>query len=360
MSLGIRFPIAGVDESTGFIGKLVDPYKFVSRYACWLPSWKAITPPEAQQDADEGWWIVLNWEYAGTGLAATGVDQAAIGVEAARQAKLLGVPTAAQCQNWGSRARGVYFSADEQVPSSAFPLVYANLMARQAAMGGAYEAGCYGQADLIDYLASRGVFYLWQANAWNPTPGYRSPHALLVQLLEQPTLNGVQCDGDEAYVEDFGQWQPNKVPFPKTPAPPTHEGRVLVPSPTLPARSVALDPTSAGGYWIMTGHAQVYNFGGAPEISIKDAVLSSGESAAALRAVKGETGAGLLILDSKGGVHTFGEALWYGSPKADGLAIDAVDLTLSPDQKGYAVLDSEGGLHQYGDFHWAGSLKTPV
>jgi len=366
MSLGVRFslaafsastPISGVDESTGFIGDKIDPYSYVCRYLSWLPNPKVITPAEAEATAAKGWWIVANWEFAGTGLlSGTYEQQVAIGREANRQALLLRVPTSSECQAAGSRPRPIYFSVDESVSESDFPTIYNNLRGRQEGLGSDYEAGVYAEAALLDYLAGHGIYYLWQSNAWDTAPGYTSPHALIVQQFSQPTVNGVQCDLDEALIEDFGQWQPGKVPFPRTPVPPTHEGPVLHPTPTLPASSGCMGPQ---GYWLLTAAGQVYGFGGAFTPSNKP-FLSPGESAVDIASISTSDTQGFWVLDSGGGVHNFGTFPWYGSPKADGIQIEARRLLVAPDGHGYAVLDSEGGLHQYGSFHWAGSIKTPV
>jgi hypothetical protein len=76
-------------------------------------------------------------------------------------------------------------------------------------------------------------------------------------------------------------------------------------------------------------------------------------------------GNGYWLVDSSGGVFTFGDAQFYGSMAGDYLAAPIVDIAPTPDGHGYWLVAADGGIFTYGDAGFYGSagdirLNQPI
>ena len=316
----------GVDFAFGPLNAPPGQFTFAARYFAFLPNSKVLTLSEAQNLAKLGWWLVANWEEDGTGLVSgDAAYQAQVAAAAVAQAKSCGMPA----------GRPIYFSVDEQADQSTFPTILANLKLREAALA-PYTVGVYGESALISYLASNGVHFLWQANAWSN--GATSPSALIVQQLAQVTLAGVTCDVDTALAEDFGQWQPGKLPTVTPPPPPPFTGQVV---------GVAATQT---GYLVLLTDGGVLNFHtpwyGSPKESGIDSATHHPVGIAAA------PNGGYWVATAEGNVYNFGTE-WHGSPAAaDGKPTPVVGIAATP--TGYVVVTDGGNAYAYGT-PWYGS-----
>jgi len=113
----------------------------------------------------------------------------------------------------------VILSADEPIPASAFPRALAYYQgARQAAAGGRYLTGCYGEQALIAYLKQHAAIEVgWRSMSTAWPGGGSSAFCDLVQT-GSGTIGGVEVDFDEALVPFVGQWMPGRL-APRHPAP---------------------------------------------------------------------------------------------------------------------------------------------
>ncbi len=100
-----------------------------------------------------------------------------------------------------------------------------------------------------------------------------------------------------------------------------------------------------GGFWVLQGDGTVLSYEGAPAYGYPHFPGDYARDIAAM-----PDGNGYVILDSLGGVHRYGSALftlanvggpWFGFDIAR-------SITVAPDGKGFAVLDGFGGFHRYG------------
>jgi len=69
-------------------------------------------------------------------------------------------------------------------------------------------------------------------------------------------------------------------------------------------------------------------------------------------------GHGYWEVASDGGIFTFGDADFYGSPPGQGIASQSpvVGMLTSPQGAGYWLVSSAGGVFAYGDAVYLGSL----
>ncbi|OXR46682.1 putative peptidoglycan hydrolase [Nocardia cerradoensis] len=172
-------------------------YDFVVRYLSdggpGLPG-KLLTPDEADGLRRAGVDIVANWETTANRMLGgfpAGQYDATL---ALAQAQACGMPT----------GRPIYFSADwdaaedEQGPIDDY-------LRGAASVLGAENVGIYGgywpaSRALNDQTAQ----WEWQTDAWSG--GNTDDRRKMHQRIEQVWVDGVQCDVNEAVVDDFGQW----------------------------------------------------------------------------------------------------------------------------------------------------------
>jgi hypothetical protein len=105
------------------------------------------------------------------------------------------------------------------------------------------------------------------------------------------------------------------------------------------------------GYWILLSNGGVDNFHAPWQGSLKHKL-----GALAPVGIAAPPHGGYLILTSRGGVHRFGPAVFYGSDARKlPSRVTAVSLATSPNLAGYRILRSDGGVDGF-DATWAGSL----
>lgn len=70
------------------------------------------------------------------------------------------------------------------------------------------------------------------------------------------------------------------------------------------------------------------------------------------------SGQGYILVDAKGGVFTFGDAMFFGSLPGIGVVPNKpiVAAAISPSGGGYALVGADGGVFAFGDFRYSGGL----
>ena len=172
-------------------------YKFVIRYLSNDPT-KNLTAAEAQQLNAAGIAVVCNWEAA-TMAPMNGFSQGVTDATTAQQqAAACGAPP----------DRPIYFSVDWDVQSSDMTAVNAYFDGVASVIGTA-RTGAYSSYDALGWLLGSGrIKWAWQSESTafsggrnaNPYPG--------IQLWQTGSLtfDGADCDKDQAFTDDFGQW----------------------------------------------------------------------------------------------------------------------------------------------------------
>ena len=122
-------------------------------------SWgKTVTKAEADALLAEGVSILLCYETSAERMRGGASAGAEDGTKALRYARELGVPVGT-C---------IFFAADYNAPTGDLILCENYVRAAQAAMGGVYEAGCYGPEKVVSFLSERGACEkFWQCVAWS-------------------------------------------------------------------------------------------------------------------------------------------------------------------------------------------------
>ncbi|NUT18687.1 MAG: DUF1906 domain-containing protein [Hamadaea sp.] len=169
-------------------------YSFVCRYVSWSTTGKNLTRSEADALRAAGLDIVVNWEYSANealnGYSA-GLENAK---EAQRQAIACGMPA----------DRPIYFSVDfdaTEAQQSAINSYFDGV----ASVLGRSRTGAYGGYYVIDRLFDAGkITWGWQTYAWSG--GSWDSRAQLRQVQNGITVDGADCDRNEARSTDFGQW----------------------------------------------------------------------------------------------------------------------------------------------------------
>lgn len=171
-------------------------YDFVCRYLTpggrGLPG-KLLKANEYAALQAAGVAVVVNWETAADRMR----DGFAAGVEDARSAQsvldALGVPTTVP----------VYFSADWDA-SEAEQQVIDNYLHGARSVLGAQRIGVYGSFYVVRRcLNNATAVWAWQAGAWSG--GQIEPRAHIYQRIGFATVDGVECDVNEARQINFGQ-----------------------------------------------------------------------------------------------------------------------------------------------------------
>lgn len=152
---------------------------------------KALHKAEAEAYSAAGITICANFEYA-----VQPILTAQQGAADARTAL-------AELERIGAPRRVVYFSFDYDVPPSHFPGVLSYLHGAETVLGQG-NAGAYGKYDLIQFLAARGIHWLWQCYAWSY--GKWSPAATVRQTSNNHWPGEYDADLDVAMADDIGGW----------------------------------------------------------------------------------------------------------------------------------------------------------
>jgi hypothetical protein len=170
----------------------------VCRYLSYDATGKNLSAIEAAVLTLSGVDVVSNWEYGGnwseySGGFAAGVRHA---TEANRQHLACGGPP----------SRPIYFSTDFDPASSQFPVI-ANYYHGVASVIGLDRTGAYGGYPTIKYLFDAGVIaWGWQTYAWSGSPTRWDSRAQLRQVQNGVRIDGVDCDLNDSWADDFGQW----------------------------------------------------------------------------------------------------------------------------------------------------------
>jgi hypothetical protein len=125
---------------------------------------------------------------------------------------------------------------------------------------------------------------------------------------------------------------------------------------------IAIAPTPDGqGYWLLahglSGLGSVAAFGDAKSYGDETTPPAVGHAGIPVALVPTLTGNGYWIVDSDGGVFSFGNAVFYGSVAGSRLAGPVVGATRTPDGRGYWLAGSDGGVFSFGDAAFAGSMS---
>lgn len=182
---------------------------FVCRYlsdgGSGLPG-KQLLPDEFADLTANGIAVVFNWETTSDFM----LGGYSAGVADAQQAlayvrSLPGAP-----QN-----PVIYFSCDfDEAPSQDAP-VEQYLQGASTVLGGMDHVGIYGSY----YICTRaqeavGVKYIWQTEAWSGGAITSAVNIMQRNGLGYRTIDGVECDIDEAHTDDYGQFLPPPPPPP--------------------------------------------------------------------------------------------------------------------------------------------------
>lgn len=170
-------------------------YTFASRYLSYDTTGKNLTAGEAQALSAAGIDVVANWEWSATdalGGYSAGVSHAQ---EAQRQALACGMPA----------SRPIYFSVDFDATPGQQATIN-SYFDGVAAVIGRGRIGAYGGFYPIQRLFDAGkIAWGWQTYAWSG--GQWDSRAQVRQVLNGITVDGADCDLDEAWAFDFGQWR---------------------------------------------------------------------------------------------------------------------------------------------------------
>ncbi len=184
-----------------------------------------------------------------------------------------------------------------------------------------------------------------------------------------PSVSGYWLEGGDGGIFTFG------VPFEGSAASDTAQCPVNPPTRSMPNGSCwSMSPTSNGnGYWILNAYSGIiYPYGDAVSYGepADTAAYSGGADTwpTAIGIVATPDAEGYWVLEQGlsglGSVQNFGDAVDYGDEPtiADGTAHVGrpVALARTHDGKGYWIVDSDGGVFSFGDATFYGSMEVRV
>lgn len=173
-------------------------YGFACRYVSRDTS-KNITLSEALDLAAHGIWTVANWEYGAQDMLRGYNGGVADATLALAQATAAGMP----------KGRPIYFSADWDVTPSQEAMV-TNYLRGAASVLGSAEVGEYAGFYPVKVALDGGTaHWTWQTTAWS---GGQWDAREQIRQTGSAYIGGVQVDVNQALVDDFGQWQPGRLP----------------------------------------------------------------------------------------------------------------------------------------------------
>ncbi len=119
--------------------------------------------------------------------------------------------------------------------------------------------------------------------------------------------------------------------------------------------------TKGNGYWIVTADGGVHTFGNAGFYGSE----SGKPHAQIIAGARTPDGKGYWLAAKDGAVYSFGDARYYGGMAGQHLNGSIVGMAAMPDGHGYILLGSDGGIFNFGSSHFYGStggwhLNAPV
>jgi len=136
-------------------------------------------------------------------------------------------------------------------------------------------------------------------------------------------------------------------------------------SDTWPVAIGIVATPSGNGYWVLemglSGLGSVQSFGDA--VNYGDETTMAHETAhlgkpVAMAATS--DGKGYWIVDSDGGVFSFGDAVYHGSMGGQPLHAPVVGIAVTPDGNGYWLGAADGGVFSFGTAAFGGSMANTV
>jgi len=187
----------GVDYSWGRPGAgtlAASGYTFACRYLSYDTTGKNLSAGEAQDLIAAGVDIVLVWETSST----EALDGYARGAQSAQDAQSMAVGCGMPAD------RPIYFAVDFDASPDQQPALDSYFDGVASVLGRG-RTGAYGGYYPIQRLFNDGkIAYGWQTYAWSG--GQWDSRAQLRQVENGITVGGADCDLDEAWATDFGQW----------------------------------------------------------------------------------------------------------------------------------------------------------
>ena len=169
-------------------------YRFACRYLSYDTTGKNLSAAEAQALIAAGLDIVCVWETS----ASEALGGYAVGAQSAGDAQSLAVACGMPS------GRPIYFAVDFDATPGQQAVLDAYFDGVASVLGRG-RTGAYGGYYPIQRLFDGGkIAYGWQTYAWSG--GQWDPRAQLRQVQNGITVDGADCDRDEAWAADFGQW----------------------------------------------------------------------------------------------------------------------------------------------------------
>jgi len=202
--------------------------KFAARYLSHDTSGKNLTRSEADKLAKAGIWSVVVWETTASRAKSGGRSGGAADAKAAQtQAVSCGMPD----------SRPIYFAVDFDAQKADWPKI-ADYFKGVVSVLGLERVGMYGGYNPIKWAFDENLIsWGWQTYAWSG--GRRDQRIHIYQYMNDQNMGDVDCDFDLAYMVDYGQWMPGKLPTaPEPPAYPPFPGRIITQPPVMSGEDV--------------------------------------------------------------------------------------------------------------------------
>lgn len=232
-----------LDQSWGFTNPAAAKaagIRVVSMYLSWDPS-KNMTAQKVRAYHDVGIAVLFNWESQAGAPLKGAAQGAADATEAVRQAKAIQAGVGHTPKN----TPAIYFSCDTDVNAGQLATIAGYYRAAKLVCNAhGFRVGVYGEADVVDYLASHGITQAeWQTLAWSG--GRISTAADFYQCQINAKLGGADIDFDKVlHPWQLSAWWPPASTYDRpTPAPPTPQPiPAPVPQPNTPETPVPVKP----------------------------------------------------------------------------------------------------------------------
>lgn len=166
---------------------------FVGRYLVPDGMWKNLKQDEAKALHDAGLAILLCWEINAGDVKGGAERGKSDGARAKNLAEAYGVP----------HGTAIYFTCDYCAQENEYPVIEQYIRAAQEACY-PYEAGMYGHAGLVDYLAQKGACRkFWQCVAWSL--GRLSQYTTVYQYMWSGGAESVEMQSKVGFPVDMNK-----------------------------------------------------------------------------------------------------------------------------------------------------------